>query len=107
MMTITTTNSIEGHRITAYRGIVVGEVITGANVVRDIFAGITDTNDGRSGAGEPNLQDTRDTAMLNLQQKAALLVGNAFVGIDLGNEVVGQPMLMVSAFGTALTVKRT
>jgi uncharacterized protein YbjQ (UPF0145 family) len=41
-MIITTTPSIDGRRITAYRGIVTGEAILGANIIRDLFAGITD-----------------------------------------------------------------
>lgn len=105
-MIVTTTSSIEGHRITAYRGIVVGEAIMGANVVRDIFAGITDIIGGRSGAYESKLQDARDTALRELQEKAVLLGANAVVGVDLDYEVVGQSMLMVSASGTAVTVER-
>lgn len=104
-MIITTTNSIEGHRITAYRGIVVGEAIMGANVVRDIFAGITDIIGGRSGAYESKLQDARDTALRELQQKAEIAGANAVVGVDLDYEVVGQSMLMVSASGTAVVVQ--
>jgi len=106
-MIVTTTNSIEGYRITDYRGIVVGEAITGANVVRDIFAGITDIIGGRSGAYESKLQDARDTALLELQQKAERAGVNAVVGVDLDYEVVGQSMLMVSASGTAVVVERT
>lgn len=106
-MIVTTTNSIEGHRITAYRGIVVGEAIMGANVVRDLFAGITDIIGGRSGAYESKLQDARDTALRELQQKAEIAGANAVVGVDLDYEVVGQSMLMVSASGTAVTVERT
>ena len=106
-MIVTTTNSIEGHRITDYRGIVVGEAIVGANVVRDIFAGITDIIGGRSGAYESKLQDARDTALLELQQKAERAGANAVVGVDLDYEVVGQSMLMVSASGTAVVVERT
>ncbi|MEE4346824.1 MAG: heavy metal-binding domain-containing protein [Paracoccaceae bacterium] len=106
-MIVTTTNSIEGHRITDYRGIVVGEAIMGANVVRDIFAGITDIIGGRSGAYESKLQDARDTALEELQQKAMRAGANAVVGVDLDYEVVGQSMLMVSASGTAVVVERT
>ena len=78
----------------------------GANVVRDIFAGITDIIGGRSGAYESKLQDARDTALRELQQKAALAGANAVVGVDLDYEVVGQSMLMVSASGTAVVVQR-
>lgn len=101
---ITTTNSIEGHRITAYHGIAVGEAIMGANVVRDLFASITDIVGGRSGAYEAKLQDARDVAMRELEQRAAAMGGNAVVGVDLDYEVVGNSMLMVSASGTAVTI---
>lgn len=104
-MIITTTNAIEGHRITDYRGIVVGEAIMGANVVRDLFAGITDIIGGRSGAYESKLQDARDTALRELQEKAQRAGANAVVGVDLDYEVVGQSMLMVSASGTAVVVE--
>ncbi|MEC3862978.1 heavy metal-binding domain-containing protein [Mesobacterium sp. TK19101] len=104
-MIVTTTNTIEGRKIRTYHGIVVGEAIMGANVVRDIFASITDIVGGRSGAYESKLQDARDTALRELEQRAAAFGANAVVGVDLDYEVVGQSMLMVSASGTAVTVE--
>ncbi|ABV93370.1 UPF0145 protein [Dinoroseobacter shibae DFL 12 = DSM 16493] len=104
-MIITTTNSVEGHKITAYRGVVVGEAIMGANVVRDFFAGITDIVGGRSGAYEAKLQDARDTALRELEDRAREAGGNAVVGVDLDYEVVGDSMLMVSASGTAVVLE--
>ncbi len=104
-MIVTTTPSIEGHQIAVYHGIVVGEAIMGANVVRDIFASITDIVGGRSGAYETKLQDARETALAELEQRAAAKGANAVVGVDLDYEVVGDTMLMVSASGTAVTIK--
>ncbi|MEO0820366.1 MAG: heavy metal-binding domain-containing protein [Pseudomonadota bacterium] len=101
-MILTTTNTIEGHRITAYRGIVVGEAIMGANVFRDLFASITDIVGGRASAYESKLQDARDTALRELSERAQAAGGTAVVGIDLDYEVVGDSMLMVSASGTAV-----
>lgn len=103
-MILTTTNNVEGRKITDYRGIVVGEAIMGANVVRDVFASITDIVGGRSGAYESKLQDARDTALDEIEARAAALGANAVVGIDLDYEVVGQSMLMVSASGTAVVL---
>ncbi|MEO3414180.1 heavy metal-binding domain-containing protein [Roseovarius sp. CAU 1744] len=103
-MIITTTNTIEGHKITEYRGIVVGEAIMGANVVRDVFASITDIVGGRSGAYESKLQDARDTALAELEERARAKGADAVVGVDLDYEVVGQSMLMVSASGTAVAL---
>lgn len=104
-MIITTTPSVEGRKIIGYKGIVVGEAIMGANVVRDLFASITDIVGGRSGAYESKLQDARDTALQELEQRAAEKGANAVVGIDLDYEVVGQSMLMVSASGTAVVLE--
>lgn len=103
-MILTTTPSIEGHKITAYFGIVTGEAIMGANIMRDLFASITDVIGGRSGAYEEKLQDARQIALRELEEHAARLGANAVVGIDLDYEVIGQSgsMLMVSASGTAV-----
>ena len=103
-MILTTTNNIEGHTITAYKGIVVGEAIMGANIVRDFFAGVTDIVGGRSGAYETKLKDARDEAMRELEERAAMMGANAVVGVDLDYEVVGDSMLMVSVSGTAVTI---
>ncbi len=103
-MILTTTQSVEGHRITEYHGIVVGEAIMGANFVRDFFASITDVVGGRSGAYESKLQDARETALRELEERAKRAGANAVVGIDLDYEVVGESMLMVSASGTAVTI---
>ena len=103
-MIITTTPNIEGKPIRAYRGIVVGEAIMGANVVRDVFASITDIVGGRSGAYESKLEDARETALRELEERATSKGANAVVGVDLDYEVVGQSMLMVSASGTAVVI---
>ncbi|WP_425044263.1 YbjQ family protein [Primorskyibacter sp. S87] len=103
-MIVTTTHNVEGHRITEYKGIVVGEAIMGANVVRDVFASITDIVGGRSGAYESKLQDARETAIAELQDRATAKGANAVVGVDLDYEVVGGSMLMVSASGTAVVL---
>ncbi|APG46968.1 YbjQ family protein [Phaeobacter porticola] len=103
-MIITTTNSVEGYQISEYKGIVVGEAIMGANVVRDVFASITDIVGGRSGAYESKLQDARETALAELEDRARAKGANAVVGVDLDYEVVGQSMLMVSASGTAVVI---
>ena len=104
-MIVTTTDQIEGKRITAYHGIVVGEAIMGANVVRDFFASITDFVGGRSGAYESKLRHARETALAEMEDFARQKGANAVVGVDLDYEVVGDTMLMVSASGTAVFIE--
>ena len=102
-MIITTTPSVEGYKIAEYKGIVVGEAILGANVFRDIFAGITDIIGGRSGAYEEELGNARRVALTELEERAAELHATAVVGVDLDYEVINN-MLMVSASGTAVVL---
>ncbi|MEL6265344.1 MAG: heavy metal-binding domain-containing protein [Pseudomonadota bacterium] len=104
-MIVTTTQGVEGRRITDYRGIVVGEAIMGANVVRDFFASITDVVGGRASAYEAKLEDARSTAIGELEERARALGANAVVGVDLDYEVVGDSMLMVSVSGTAVVLE--
>ncbi len=49
-MILSTTPQIEGHTIREYKGIVTGETIIGANMFKDLFAGIRDIVGGRAGA---------------------------------------------------------
>ncbi len=105
-MIVTTTNTVEGRPVAEYRGIVVGEAIMGANVVRDFFAQVTDIVGGRSGAYERKLQDAREIAFAELEEKAEQLGANAVVGVDIDYEVVGDSMLMVSVSGTAVVLER-
>ncbi|MEM1066144.1 MAG: heavy metal-binding domain-containing protein [Pseudomonadota bacterium] len=102
-MIVTTTPSIEGKSITGYHGVVVGEAILGANIFRDVFASITDIVGGRSAAYEQSLGEARETAIRELEDRAAAQGANAVVGVDLDYEVINN-MLMVSASGTAVTV---
>jgi uncharacterized protein YbjQ (UPF0145 family) len=106
-MIVTTTPSVDGRRITRYCGVVAGEAILGANLFKDLFAGIRDLVGGRSATYERELQRARDIAMQELQQRAQELGANAVVGIDLDYEVLGQGngMLMMSASGTAVVVE--
>jgi len=106
-MQLTTTPTIEGRRITKYCGVIAGEAILGANLFKDLFAGIRDLVGGRSGTYERELQRAREIALAELQERAQELGANAVVGIDLDYEVLGQSngMLMVSASGTAVLVE--
>lgn len=106
-MIVTTTPSIEGRRITRYLGLVTGEAILGANIVRDFFAGITDIVGGRSAAYEEELRRAKDIALDEMTAQARQMGANAVVGVDLDYETIGQgsSMLMVSASGTAVTVE--
>lgn len=106
-MIVTTTDSIEGKKITAYHGIVSGETILGANIVKDFFAGIRDVVGGRSGSYEKVLAEGKEMAMNDMVERAEAMGANAIVACDLDYEAIGEKgsMLMVIANGTAVTVE--
>jgi uncharacterized protein YbjQ (UPF0145 family) len=103
-MIITTTTAIEGRPVRDYLGVVTGEVIVGANLFKDLFAGIRDIVGGRSGAYESTLRDARQQAFREMEEEAGQLGGNAVIGVDIDYEVIGKEgsMLMVSVSGTAV-----
>ena len=87
-----------------YLGVVTGEAILGANIFRDVFAGIRDIVGGRAGAYERVLREARDAAIAEMTDEATRLGANAVIGVDLDYETIGDTgsMLMVSASGTAV-----
>lgn len=106
-MLITTTHNVEGKKIVKYIGLVTGETIIGANIFKDIFAGLRDIVGGRSGAYEQVLREGKNTAINEMMQHAAAMGANAIIGIDLDYETVGSggSMLMVTASGTAVILE--
>lgn len=101
-MIVTTTPTIEGKTIGEYYGIVAGEAIMGANVIKDLFASITDIVGGRAAEYEQELQKARRIAIDEMSAEARDLGADAVVGVDLDYEVIRGGMLMVSASGTAV-----
>ena len=106
-MNVTTTNSVDGYRVSGYYGIVFGEVITGINFLRDLGAGIRNLVGGRREGYEQELMRARSEALQELEQRAASLGARAVIGVDMDYEVLGQGnMLMVTASGTAVTLEQ-
>jgi len=104
-MLVTTTPNIEGKKITQYVGLVNGEAIIGANIVKDFFANIRDVVGGRSGAYEQGLREAKSIAIKEMIDQAQRLGANAIIGVDLDYQTIGDSMLMVSANGTGVVLE--
>ena len=103
-MLVTTTSNIEGRRVLNYIGLVNGEAIIGANVLKDFFASITDVVGGRSGAYEQALREAKSIAIKEMIDQAIRLGANAVIGVDMDYQTINNTMLMVSANGTAVVI---
>ena len=105
-MIVTTTHTLDGRPVQEYLGVVTGEAILGANVFKDLFAGIRDIVGGRSAAYEKELRRARDLALAEMTTQAQDRGATAVIGVDLDYETIGDggSMLMVTASGTAVRV---
>ena len=105
-MIVSTTSTLDGHTVSEYLGIVTGEAIIGANIFKDLFAGIRDIVGGRSGAYEDALRRAREDALREMVAQARSRGADAVIGVDVDYEVLGSSngMLMVSTSGTAVAL---
>lgn len=105
-MLVTTTSNIEDKHITNYIGLVNGEAIIGANLVKDFFSSIRDVVGGQSGAYVQALREAKSVAIKEMIDQATRLGANAIIGVDLDYQTIGGngAMLMVSANGTAVVI---
>ena len=103
-MIMTSTPTLEGRPISNYLGLVSGEAIMGANIFRDLFAGIRDIVGGRAGAYENVLRGGRDQAISEMMDEAKALGADAIVGVSFGYSAIGatDSMLLVAVTGTAV-----
>jgi len=105
-MIVSTTTAIDGSPVSEYVGVVTGEAVLGANIFRDLFAGLKDITGGRSAGYERSLREARETATGQMVAEAERMGADAVIGVDVDYESIqvgqGGSMLMVSASGTAV-----
>ena len=97
-MIVTTTDYLQGHENLKYEGIVTAETVVGVNVVRDIFASITDVFGGRSGTLEKALREAREECLKELEQRAKEKGADAVIGVSIETQISN--MVTVTASGT-------
>ncbi|WP_042349207.1 heavy metal-binding domain-containing protein [Bacillus massiliigorillae] len=107
-MIIATTPTLEGYKITEYRGVGTAQAIMGANIGRDFLAGLTDIFGGRSGQYEGKIEEASNTALEELKVKAKAKGANAIVGIDFDFGTVGssESMMLCVVSGTFVMVEK-
>lgn len=106
-MIVTTTHHAPGREVAEVLGIVVGEAILGANLIRDLFANVRDIIGGRSKAYQEVIASGRKMAMEDMVEEAEHLGADAIVAVCIDCESVGKSggMLMVSINGTAVRLR--
>jgi uncharacterized protein YbjQ (UPF0145 family) len=104
-MIITSTNQIEGYKITQYLGLINVNVVLGANFFSDFFASFTDVFGGYSSSYQSKLDKIYGDALSALTEKAKYKGADAIVGVHFDFDELsgkGKSMFMVTAYGTAV-----
>ena len=104
---LTTETYPQGLKIAQRIEIVTAECAFGANIFKDLFAGIRDIVGGRSEAVQKTMRDTRRTALYELKREAYEVGANAVIGVDLDYTELslGGNMVLLVASGTAVRIE--
>jgi uncharacterized protein YbjQ (UPF0145 family) len=104
---VTTTFSIEGYRITAYRGIVRGIIVRAPTIVQGLFGRLKNIIGGQIGAYTEMCEQARQQAYDLMIQHAVQMGANAVVGLRYdASEVVSKGSATeVLCYGTAVVIE--
>ncbi len=107
-MFITTTNTIEGYRISEYKGLVRGVVVRAPTIVQGLLGSLKNIIGGRIGAYTDMCEQTREQAYQAMIEHAKALGANAIVGInyDAAEVVSKESATEVLCYGTAAVITK-
>ncbi len=107
-MQVSTTFTIEGHRIKEYKGIVRGIIVRAPTITQGIAGGLKNIIGGRIGAYTEMCEQTREQAYDLCLQHAREVGANAIVGMRYDtSEVVSQGSATeVLCYGTAVVIEK-
>ena len=105
-MIVSTTDRLEDRPVQEYLGVVTGEALTAAKVVKGVGDTIRGAGGKRAGAFEDALRRARREAIREMCSQAQDRGANAVVGVAVEFQVLGRRKkgVLVSAVGTAVRV---
>ncbi|WP_313419302.1 YbjQ family protein [Sphingobacterium multivorum] len=107
-MIVTTTNSIEGRKISRYNDPIAANVVIGTTIFSDIGASYVDFFGGRSTRYEKNMQEIYKRVTETLKQRVQAIRADAIIGLNVDIDEIsgkGSQMFMITEVGTPLHLK--
>lgn len=101
---LTTTQLLDGRRVTAYLGIVSGDCVLGTHVLSSLLLDAADLVGGVAPVYESAMSRARQAAMVGMARKARDLGANAVLSVKFDYEALHRDTLMVTCTGTAVRV---
>lgn len=102
----TTGYNFENNKILDYIGIVSGEVVLGTGIISDLGATLSDILGANASSYQSKLGQCKEATMQIITEKALQLGANAIIGVDFDIMTIGNNMIVVSANGTAVIIKK-
>jgi uncharacterized protein YbjQ (UPF0145 family) len=105
-MLVTTTENINGYKVTDVKGQVFGVVVRSRGLGGNIVAGLRSIVGGEIHEYTSLLEDTRKQAIDRLVKNAQSMGANAVVMMRFDSSEIGQTMSEIVAYGTAVVVEK-
>lgn len=106
-MLLTTGMGFEGYDIEKYFGVKTGNVVLGTGFLSELSASFSDLNGSESKRMGKKIQEAKDSATNNLIESCIRVGGNAILGISYDMMTIGTNMIVVSANGTVVKIKKS
>jgi uncharacterized protein YbjQ (UPF0145 family) len=101
---LSNTETIPGHTITRFYGVVTGSTVRAKHIGRDIMASLKNLVGGELKGYTELLQESREDAVARMVQEAESLGANAIVNVRFSTSSVAQGAAELFAYGTAVSV---
>ena len=101
---VTTTNDVEGYRVSQYLGLVRGITVRSRSAVGNVGASVEALFGGNIRAFTELAEKAREEALEMMVEHAESLGANAIVGVRYDANEMGQGITEVLAYGTAVVV---
>ena len=105
-MIIATTESLAGYTITEHLGSVIGNTIRARHLGKDIMAGFKTIIGGEIKEYTGMLAESREQALIRMEEKAQKLGANAVVGVRFQTSMILSGTAELLVYGTAVKLDR-
>ncbi len=102
---VTTTFTIDGHRIVEYRGLVRGITVRAPTISQGLVGGLKSIIGGNIGAYTEMCEQTRQQAYEDMVRHAYELGANAILGVRYDASEVVERATEVLCYGTAVVIE--
>ena len=105
-MLMTNTETVPGHKISSFHGVVTGSTVRAKHIGKDFLAGLKNIVGGELTGYTELLQEARQEALARMLSQAESVGANAVVNVRFATSSVAQGAAELFAYGTAVTVER-